>query len=256
MARWTWVVLLAGCAGEAVDGAWDDADPLPDDAIGPPAVDLYVDRAVLGEVTTVTVDDVGPGLPVELVVSPMAGRGPCLPAYGGLCLGVVRPQRAGSAVTDRSGHAELQVNVPARLPASELSFQVVVGAGRQAVASPVQTRTVQPDLPAPLWTRPQVPGGFVSFAPQAIEVEGDTIWVSVGYSGGCAQHDFVLQWDGQFSLSIPPAVELSLWHDGHGDMCQAFIMERRRFDLSDIRAAYGGAQPEGLLVNVGRQQEA
>lgn len=247
MHRWFLAALLVGCA--------EEVELLPDDVNGPPQPDLYADRAVAGRPMTLTIDDVAGGEPVEFAWAKRAGRGPCLAAYGGVCLDLVNPQRLGSAVSDRSGHAELTVTLPRQLGGlTEISLQAIVGTGGNAHVSLVQTLSLQQNLPDPLYTRAQTPQGFVAFTPDSIEVQGDTIWVAVGYGGGCAQHDFLLQWDGQFSLAQPPAVDLRLWHNGHGDMCQAFIMEKRRFDLADIRAAYGAAQPEGLVVNVDREQ--
>jgi hypothetical protein len=63
--------------------------------------------------------------------------------------------------------------------------------------------------------------------------------VTVGYGGGCADHDIWACWDGQAAPSIPPQVQIVLGHDAHGDSCDAYITETRRFDLAAVTATTG-----------------
>ncbi len=69
----------------------------------------------------------------------------------------------------------------------------------------------------------------------AAQVVGDELVVEVGYGGGCETHDFTLCFD-----SIVPDTEvtnLAIDHDAHGDACEAYLMEMRKFDLTPLQQA-------------------
>lgn len=239
-------VLLTACAED---------EGLPDEALPPPGADLYVDMLAQGGTTTLTIEDAPPNQPVVFGGSDRAGAGPCLPAYGGLCLGIVRPLLIGRATTDAAGRASIQVNTSSNLQVSQFSFQAVVGAGNAAVASQVLTRQVQPGPPQPL-TQGRPPAGFMAQSADAVVIDGDIAWVTVSYSGGCAQHDFRLEWNGMYATSLPVQVSPTLLHNPNGDLCEAWITETVRFDLGPIRDGYGAAQPEEIVVHLGGQTES
>ena len=69
-------------------------------------------------------------------------------------------------------------------------------------------------------------------------IDGDTLTVTVSYSGGCEEHDFALVTAGEFRDSHPVELEVILAHDAHGDRCRAYPTETRHFDLTPIRALY------------------
>jgi hypothetical protein len=69
-------------------------------------------------------------------------------------------------------------------------------------------------------------------------VNGDTLSVSVSYSGGCAPHYFRLCYDGAFLESFPVQANVVLQHDGQGDACEAYPTETREFDLRPLAEAY------------------
>lgn len=63
-----------------------------------------------------------------------------------------------------------------------------------------------------------------------------TLFINVGYSGGCEEHDFDLMWDGSFEDS--DNASLYLIHDANNDVCEAYANETLEFDLSAIKDAY------------------
>lgn len=65
-------------------------------------------------------------------------------------------------------------------------------------------------------------------------VEGDFLFMRVGYSGGCREHEFNL-WRLPPNALVPPPVELALSHDANGDMCEAYLTEWLIFSLVPIR---------------------
>ena len=74
-------------------------------------------------------------------------------------------------------------------------------------------------------------------------IEGDTLTITVSFSGGCAPHDFTLV-TAAFMESDPVILDLFLTHDDHGDSCEAYPTERRAFDLTPVRALYQEAYGE------------
>lgn len=64
------------------------------------------------------------------------------------------------------------------------------------------------------------------------EVTGDTLTVTVQYSGGSAKHDFMLEPQGAATKSLPRQQMLVLRHNAHGDRARALITEERKFPLA------------------------
>lgn len=77
-----------------------------------------------------------------------------------------------------------------------------------------------------------------------VRVEGDTLVVQLGHSGGCAEHEYGLCFDEAWLEEVPVQVPLSVLHDAHGDGCEAYLMTEARFELRPIAdeylARYGG----------------
>lgn len=83
----------------------------------------------------------------------------------------------------------------------------------------------------------------------AISIEGDTLKVNVGYSGGCADHEFTLLWSGMFLESYPVQADLFLLHDNKEDICEAYEELTIEFDLTPIKDTYTAAyQSNGGLI--------
>jgi hypothetical protein len=84
------------------------------------------------------------------------------------------------------------------------------------------------------------------YASIAAAVDGDTLAVTVTYSGGCAEHAFVPCWpDQSFMESAPVQARLELWHDDHGDPCDAVIEDDIAIDLGPLRDAWHDAYGDG-----------
>ncbi|MXZ72179.1 MAG: hypothetical protein F4Z04_11865 [Acidobacteria bacterium] len=69
-------------------------------------------------------------------------------------------------------------------------------------------------------------------------ITGDTLAVSVSYSGGCRTHVFTLVIAASFVDSTPVRLPAVLRHDANGDTCEAFPTESYTFDLAFVRARY------------------
>lgn len=86
---------------------------------------------------------------------------------------------------------------------------------------------------------------------ESASVSGDTLSIDVSYGGGCETHDFQICWDGLFLESEPVQVGLEVWHDAHGDACEAEISETLTFDLSPLKQAWqDGYQQESGTITI------
>ena len=66
-------------------------------------------------------------------------------------------------------------------------------------------------------------------------VVGDTLYVTVSYSGGCAEHTFDLG-----ARETESTVDLWLTHDANGDLCEAYLTEAvAAFVPVDVRGRLG-----------------
>ncbi|MAY79561.1 MAG: hypothetical protein CL930_02150 [Deltaproteobacteria bacterium] len=83
-------------------------------------------------------------------------------------------------------------------------------------------------------------------------LEGTDVIATVSYSGGCAEHTWESCWSGAWLRSMPPRAVLNIGHNAHGDMCEAYLTEEIRIDITDIiDNALAGYGPEPFDVEVG-----
>lgn len=82
------------------------------------------------------------------------------------------------------------------------------------------------------------PGPDFSNNPAVIElaqISEDTLQLTVSYSGGCREHHFKLFGSRSIIKTNPPQAEIYLSHNSNGDMCEAWITENIKFDLSPLK---------------------
>ncbi len=87
-------------------------------------------------------------------------------------------------------------------------------------------------------------------------IEGESLVVSVSYSGGCEEHLFRTCWDGSFMESFPVQARLELQHDGNDDACEAEITEELRIPLGVLRDAYREGYGSGaatIIIRLGEE---
>ncbi|MFM7104174.1 MAG: hypothetical protein ACKOW8_01540 [Flavobacteriales bacterium] len=78
-------------------------------------------------------------------------------------------------------------------------------------------------------------------------ISGDTLWLDVEYSGGCATHSFELKSKGLWMKSMPPKLNLYLIHQDGGDACREVIREKLSFIVNT--AQYGSQHKVRFIVN-------
>ena len=69
----------------------------------------------------------------------------------------------------------------------------------------------------------------------AVSINKNLMTIDVQYSGGCAEHEFKLYTDKNYSKSKPPKLNLTLEHNPNGDMCKAIKSEQLIFDISNAK---------------------
>jgi hypothetical protein len=88
---------------------------------------------------------------------------------------------------------------------------------------------------------------------ERVKIEEHTLHLGVSYTGGCAEHKFVLvAWD-YFSKAETLQVKLLLAHDANEDACKAIIKEALCFDISPLKAEYHrvyGQEPSTILLRL------
>ncbi|MCY3771511.1 MAG: hypothetical protein OXG98_05780 [Gemmatimonadetes bacterium] len=87
--------------------------------------------------------------------------------------------------------------------------------------------------------------GTDDFELNAASIKGDTLAVSVSYSGGCRAHRFTLVAAEVFKESDPVQLDVAIAHDGDGDPCEAYPTEDYHFILDPIKARYKASYGAG-----------
>ncbi len=142
-------ILAAGVMTELVSGTWHyEGLATSWTPGGGPALALAVGPLVRGSLATAQATGAQPGEPVLLAWSARGpGPGRCLPALGGLCLGLLPPvTAAGVETADPAGVASWSIPVPATAPLVPVSFQALARRGldgRDSVRSNLSTSTVR-----------------------------------------------------------------------------------------------------------------
>jgi hypothetical protein len=84
-------------------------------------------------------------------------------------------------------------------------------------------------------------------------VSGDTLAVTVRYTGGCRTHGFGFVVSGNFTTANPVEASSVLTHDAAGDACLAAVVGTVRFDLTPVRDHYRsvfGVIPGEILFRI------
>ena len=81
---------------------------------------------------------------------------------------------------------------------------------------------------------------FVQEKFDTVYIQGDTLYASVIYSGGCGKHNFSLESNGPLLKSLPPKQPLMIVHRSDDDPCRALIIENIKFDISSYRGTPSG----------------
>lgn len=67
-------------------------------------------------------------------------------------------------------------------------------------------------------------------------LDGDRLYLTPSYGGGCNEHEFQLMWDGTFKDSEHST--LYLIHDANDESCKNSEIKILKFDLSTVKQAY------------------
>ncbi|HHI02245.1 MAG: hypothetical protein DRP51_03175 [Candidatus Zixiibacteriota bacterium] len=84
-----------------------------------------------------------------------------------------------------------------------------------------------------------------NYAIDSAKIEDDILTLSVAYGGGCKTHYFFAYVHSFILKSNPPQMNLYLHHFGNDDLCEAYIHQKFRFDLTPLAEYYKGYDPDG-----------
>ncbi len=84
------------------------------------------------------------------------------------------------------------------------------------------------------------------FGVDSVFIYDDCLVVRVNYGGGCKHHDFFLS----LLPTMGPLNTLTLSHDSHGDLCEAFIHEPRAFDITSLQSPGSHSVTFILTLNI------
>lgn len=91
--------------------------------------------------------------------------------------------------------------------------------------------------------------GADDFELSAAAITGDTLTVTVSYSGGCQDHHFTLVASASFLESLPVQLEVSLAHNANSDPCEAWLTEYHLFNLVPVKERFQDQyQDSGRIV--------
>lgn len=128
---------------------------------------------------------------------------------------------------------------------------LAVGCGAQTTEIPAE------DISQPIQIAPSCALDYPTdpFTVQSarVVVEDDLLAVRVGFSGGCEPHDFFVCWrDSSFLETDPVRARLAVFHDAHGDRCEAYLTQERYIDLTPLREAFqtGYGQHGTIIIDV------
>ena len=72
------------------------------------------------------------------------------------------------------------------------------------------------------------------FSVDSVFIDGDSLKMNVGYSGGCAVHQFNL-WALETGLDGKGAIHIMLEHIGNNDHCEAYLHEWLAFSIEPLQ---------------------
>lgn len=78
------------------------------------------------------------------------------------------------------------------------------------------------------------------------KIEGNKMYLSVNYSGGCQEHSFKLIGSPNISKSLPPIRSIQLFHENNEDSCRELITKVIEVDISAL--AY--KQEDGSVIQL------
>lgn len=66
------------------------------------------------------------------------------------------------------------------------------------------------------------------------KIEGNTMFLTVSYSGGCKDHSFKVIGSPSISKSLPPYRSVQVFHDNNEDSCRELITKNLEVDISAL----------------------
>jgi hypothetical protein len=94
----------------------------------------------------------------------------------------------------------------------------------------------------------ELPRGAEPASVVSHRISGDSLYVKVSYSGGCAEHSFLLYANGMYMKSLPLQLPVKLLHLPVEDNCRQLVEQELVFHLLPLRASNDKADRMFLLL--------
>jgi len=75
------------------------------------------------------------------------------------------------------------------------------------------------------------------FKIEGLKREGNTLFISVSYGGGCGEHTFEMNGSMAVMKSMPPQRAIKLTHTNHEDYCKAIVRKTVEVDITALADA-------------------
>lgn len=86
---------------------------------------------------------------------------------------------------------------------------------------------------------------------QGVSISDDNLlMVEVGYSGGCSEHAFEIEWPDAITAIYPPSFSVVLNHNANGDNCEAFITETLEFSFDESNLGLSDEAIQDMTITV------
>jgi len=72
------------------------------------------------------------------------------------------------------------------------------------------------------------------FTIDAMRIDGNTLFATVTYSGGCAEHKFEVVGSPMIMKTFPPKRSVQIGHDANGDTCRGMVTRILEIDLTEL----------------------
>lgn len=67
-----------------------------------------------------------------------------------------------------------------------------------------------------------------------VKLNGNTLMMSISYTGGCAKHTFNLIGSEMISKSLPPIRSINLIHNANDEACKREMFDTLYFDITNL----------------------
>lgn len=119
-------------------------------------------------------------------------------------------------------------------------FLAACGNKKDAAATVEKVEEILPTIPTITVDRENEITTGDNYTINDVRIDNNKMVINVSYGGGCETHEWKLLTNGAMMKSMPPQMNVTLWHNSNGDNCRGWITEDLEFNLSPINSGDKG----------------